>query len=280
MKNIGISLILFLAGLVLIGCDKSPRQSENTSDGEKPSLVIYSGITMVKPLQKLANEFAAKEHIDVTIKQGASGYLYKTLKTEKRGDIYFPGSDYYRKHYTSDHLLTERVFVGFNRLALIVAKNNPKALTANLKQLTHPDLSIVLASPDSSAVGKTSEKLLLEAGIRDQVFDNVSYFTTDSHRLSSSIRKQHADLIINWYATTQWPENRNDIDAIMLPDDISQKKRLELNLLSFARHPEIAKKFMRYVSSAHGLQTFSDFGFLTEQELQAVLKNPQAFSEQ
>jgi len=262
------SLISVLAVLLtLSGCESSDEQASNPES----DLIIYSGITMVRPLSQLTREFEEQYNVKISIKQGASGYLYKTLKEEQKGDIFFPGSQEYRQKHQSENLLSEHRFVGYNRIALVVAKGNPKNLNTNLTQLTNPKLSVVLSSPESGAVGKNAKDLLDKAGLTKQVYENLTYFTTDSHRIFNAIKKKHADVALNWYATTKWPETIDYMDAILLPSEIAKPKRLELNLLSFSARPELALQFMEYASSQHGLKTFAEFGFLTEEELSDAL---------
>lgn len=278
MKKAYLFIISLTFLAILSGCQDS-AESKNTKASDAPSLTIYSGITMVKPLRELARQFEQQSGIDIHIEQGASGYLYKTIKLDKTGDIYFPGSEKFRQQNTQDKLLTDHVLVGFNRLSLIVPKGNPKKLTADLSQLYDPKISVVLASPDSSAVGKATSNLLKDLNICGKVFENITYFTTDSHRLMKSITDQDADLTVNWYATTRWEENINKVDAIALPPAFEGRQKLEMNLLSFSKNPELAKKFMQFASSEHGLRTFAAFGFLTDDELQKLLANPQAFAD-
>lgn len=266
---ISVHLTLFILGsaILLNGCDLHEQKIPT----KKQELVIYSGITMVRPLNVLAQEFAYKNGVTINIKQGASGYLYNALKKERNGDIYFPGSDSYRLKNQADGLLKDYVFVGYNRIALVVPKGNPKHLTNDLNQLANQLLSVVLSSPDSGAVGKNAKALLDRVGITDAVYNNVTYFTTDSHRIFTAIKRGEADLALNWYATTRWPETENYMDAILLPETLAKPKRLELNLLSFSKHPELAKAFMAYASSRHGLETFAQFGFFTNEELTKAL---------
>lgn len=280
MKKINpvYAILVFIAPvmLALSGCD---QPKDVTDSVEKEKLIIYSGITMVKPLKVLAKEFERQHNIAIHIEQGASGYLYKTLSTEKTGDLYFPGSESYRLNHAEDGILSDYVLVGYNRLALVVAQGNPKQLTNELSQLTNPELSVVLASPDSSAVGKATAKALEDAHLCTQVFENVTYLTTDSHRLLNSIENGDADMTINWYATTLWNNYADKVEAIKLPDELETKRKLEINLLKFSKQPELAKKFMAYASSEHGLNTFAQFGFLTEQEHAALLNTSAKTSE-
>lgn len=270
----GLVILWGWALFVLLGCEAQKLDDSSPSNHQsQPELIIYSGITMVRPLQKLAREFEATHNVKVTIKQGATGYLYHTLKEERKGDIFFPGSETYRQQYQSEGLLKDYVFVGYNRLALIVAEGNPKHLTSDLNQLYDPDISVVLSSPESGAVGRNTQTLLDRQGITDQVYDNVTYFTTDSHRIFNAIKRGDANLAINWYATSRWPETEFQMDAIPLPADLAPPKRLELNLLSFSSQPELAREFMAFASSKHGLKVFAEYGFLTETELHQALSS-------
>ena len=264
-------LLVITLFLTACGAPDSSDLTHSTNQQKSPDLIIYSGITMVRPLNELVHAFEKQHNIKIEIKQGASGYLYKTIKNEHKGDLFFPGSDSYRIKNAQDGFLKDYVFVGYNRLSLMVAKGNPKNITSDLTQLTNPELSVVLSSPESGAVGRYSKVLLDKNGLTDEVFDNVTYFTTDSHRIFNAIQNGDADIAINWYASSKWPETQEFMQAIILPDSVSPPRRLELNLLSFSERPALAKQFMAFASSKQGLQTFAKFGFLTETELQDAI---------
>lgn len=264
-------LLPLLTSFLLNGCDATEK---NTSH-ETVDLTIYSGITMIRPLNVLVKEFERQHSVKIEIKQGGSGFLYKTIKAEQKGDIFFPGSDSYRikSLEQGDTFLQENVFVGYNRIALVVAKGNPKHLTNDLNQLTNPKYSVVLSSPESGAVGKNAKIILDKAGLTKAVYDNATYFTTDSHRIFRAIKEKDADVALNWYATTKWPETTEYMDAILLPETIAKPKRLEMNLLSYSNNPDLTIQFMNFASSKHGLEVFAEYGFLTADELQTALKN-------
>ncbi|BCN92428.1 molybdate-binding protein [Thiomicrorhabdus immobilis] len=264
-------LLALLTSSLLSGCDTP----ENPTNNNTIDLTIYSGITMIRPLSVLAKEFEQQHSVKIDIKQGGSGFLYKTIKAEKKGDIFFPGTDSYRikSLKQGETLLQEKVFVGYNRIALVVAKGNPKHLTNDLKQLTNPQYSVVLSSPESGAVGKNAKAILDKAGLTKAVYDNATYFTTDSHRIFRAIKEQDADVALNWYATTKWPETADFMDAILLPESIAKPQKLEMSLLSYSKKPNLTIQFMNFASSKHGLEVFAEYGFLTDEELQIALKN-------
>ncbi|MBO1922934.1 substrate-binding domain-containing protein [Thiomicrorhabdus sp. 6S3-12] len=258
--------------LLLTACQQGSNAPASNS---KPELLIYSGITMVRPLQQLATEFENQKGVKITIIQGASGFILKTLKNQQIGDIYFPGSTIFRSRPENQKIFDRYVLVGYNRLALIVPKDNPKHLNSDLNQLTDPELSIVLSSPGSSSVGKATETLLNKQNLKDRVFENVTYFTTDSHRLFKSIQNGDADLAVNWFATTKWPETESYMDAILIDQALAPKRSLELILLKYSKNKALALEFMAYASSVHGLETFARYGFLNEEELKTLSASPQ-----
>ncbi|CAN8140548.1 molybdate transport system substrate-binding protein [uncultured Thiomicrorhabdus sp.] len=273
MKTISITFILVAITLLVLNYQPDSVEDGNT-DSPKQELLLYSGITMVRPLQKLADQFSEQHNVKVKLVQGASGFLFDTLTKQQSGDIYFPGSPNFRKSHLQENLFASYVLVGYNRLAIITPKNNPKQLNADLKQLTNPELSVVISSPEASSVGRATELALRKLGIANAVYENVTYFTTDSHRIFTAIRSGHADIAVNWYATSKWPETVDYMDALIIDNKISPKRDLELNLLRFSKNPELALEFMRFASSPAGLQVFADYGFLTPEEQQQFKQNP------
>ena len=265
MANIFKSLLL--AGIILLNGCSEPQVEE------RKELLVYSGITMIKPMKQLAEEFERQHQVKITITQGGSQDLYDSLKSSQVGDLYLPGSPSYRLNNAADGILKEHVLLGYNRVAIMVEKGNPKNLNNDIKQLTDKNLNTVLCNPQTGSIGRASDKILKAAGISEQAYENAVYLTTDSRRLIEAFKKKNADITLNWYAAGTWPGNRDYVDIIELPKEISQPKALELSLLSFSKYPNEAKAFMEYASSKHGLGVFRDFGFLTEQEYQQAVGN-------
>ncbi|MCA9402029.1 MAG: substrate-binding domain-containing protein, partial [Candidatus Omnitrophica bacterium] len=97
------------------------------------NLLIYCGITMVKPMTHIAANFEKEHpHVKVTIVQGGSQDLYNSLKMSRQGDLYLPGSASYRTDNLKDGLLGETVFLGYNQAALMVKKGNPKNFSGDI----------------------------------------------------------------------------------------------------------------------------------------------------
>lgn len=228
----------------------------------KGELLIYCGITMIKPIKELAGMMETRYGVKVTISQGGSEDLYEALKLAQVGDIYFPGSDFYRRTYLPQGLLGDAVLVGHNVASLIVAKGNPKQVKPDLRQLLRNDVSMVVCNPETGSIGAETKRILDRVGLTKEVLTRAAFLATDSRNLTQSIKGQQADITLNWRATAFFPENRESIDVIDLDSAISQPARLELNLLTFSKQAESARKFMALAASDEGQAIFRKHGFL------------------
>lgn len=233
---------------------------------KKDELLFYVGITMIKPMSKLAKEFEKENNCKIKIMQGGSQDLYNSIKTSNLGDLYLPGSISYREKHLKDGLLLDAQFVGYNKLAMVVKKGNPLNIKADLSELTNPKLRVVLGSVESGSVGNATKKILVKFGNYQKAMLNTLFLAPDSRNLTASIKEDKADLIINWYATTFWDNNYNYIQAIELDDKYSNKAILALNLLKSSKNPELTKKFMKFASSKRGKDIFYNYGFLNDDE--------------
>lgn len=260
MKKIILLLVIFLQSCV----------GSNNNSTPKTELLIYCGITMVQPVSELAKEFEKQENVKIHITQGGSQNLFNALKSAQIGDLYIPGSDSYRKNNAKFGLLEDYTLLGYNRLAMIVQKGNPLGIDNDLQNLANPDYKVVLGDKNFGSVGRASYKVLNIEGIKEKVYSNAVYLTTDSNRITNALKTGEADLALNWYAPSFWKENKDFIEAIELPKNIATPKKIEVNLLQFSKNKDIAKKFMNLLSSAKGREVFYRYGFYTQQEYQKI----------
>lgn len=247
---------------LLAGLSALPLLPSLAAAQAKGELLIYCGITMVKPVKEIAALMESRHGIKVTISQGGSEDLYEALKLAKVGDIYFPGSASYRQQHLAEGLLGDAVPVGYNVAALFVPKGNPKKVAADLKELLRPDLSMVVCNPETGSIGAETKKILDRAGLTAPVLARSAFLATDSRSLVQAMKAQQADITLNWRATAFFPENRDIVDIVDLDPSVSQPARLELNLLTFSKHPDLARAFAALAASDEGQGIFRKHGFL------------------
>lgn len=251
-------MIIFLSTLITATFSYAKAQTE---------LLFYIGITMVKPVNELVNNFEKENNCKIKILQGGSQDLYNSIKSSKLGDIYLPGSISYRTKNLKDKLLLDGKFVGYNKLSLVVKKGNPKNIKARLEELLNENLNVVLGNDQSSSVGKASKKVLVKNKLYKKAILNTIFLASDSRNLMNSIKDGKADLILNWYATTFWDGNKEFVDPIVLEDKYSNKSALVFNLLATSKNKELSRKFLDYASSFEGRMIFKKYGFLDEKDL-------------
>lgn len=247
---------------VVAGLCLSPLLAAAARAQAKGDLLIYCGITMVKPIKELAGLMEGRDGIKVTISQGGSEDLYEALRLARIGDLYFPGSDSYRKQFLPDGLLGEAVPVGYNVAALMVAKGNPKRVKPDLRELLRDDLSMVVCNPDTGSIGAETKRILDRAGLTKEVLTRAAFLGTDSRNLVQAIKGNQADITLNWRATAFFPENRDVVQVLDLDPAISQPAKLELNLLTFSKQAMAARKFAAMAASDEGQAIFRKHGFL------------------
>jgi len=253
-------VVVLLAAAALCLVLMRPGPSETDAASGKKQLLLYCGITMIQPMTEIARVIEQQEDCEIIITKGGSGNLLRAIKVNKLGDLYLPGSDSYIETCKKEGLVKETVHVGYNKAAIMVQKGNPKGISNDLTNLMSPDYCVVIGDPDSGSIGRETKKILERRGIFEQVAANTLKLTTDSKDLVNVLRDGQADIVINWYATSTWPENQPYVDALSIDEQYASKKKLVLGLLEFSEHPDIARKFMAYASSEKGQALFQQYG--------------------
>ena len=229
---------------------------------QEKSLLIYCGITMVRPMTELARSFEQREKLRITISQGGTEDLYQSLKKSRQGDLYLMGEPSYRAKYLGEGLLGEQRTVGYNQLTLVVPKGNPKKVKGELSELLRKDLTIMIGNAESGSVGKETKDVLDAANLYPRVVNKAALLMPDSRAISLAMKRGDADLALNWRATVFFPDNSQQLEAVDLDPKHARPQALLLNLLTFSPNPALARKFMDYVASADGQAVFRKYGFL------------------
>ncbi len=225
-------------------------------------MLLYCGITMVRPMTEIARAFEQREKVKIAVAQGGSEDLYQSAKKSGVGDWYLPGEPAYRDKHFAEGLLGEQVTVGYNQIALMVQKGNPKQVKPELRELLRKDLVMIIGNAESGSVGQMTKTLLDRLGIYPQVVRSAAFLAPDSRSLMLSMRKKEADITLNWRAVGFFADNAPHVDIIDLPRDIAQPQPLLLIRLKSSRQPELARRFMDFAAGEEGQAIFRKHGFL------------------
>jgi len=254
-QSCAVSFLLFLL-LFALACPVSAAPAGN-------NLLIYCGITMVRPMTDIARQFEKQEKISIAIAQGGSEDLYQSAKKSQKGDLYLPGEPVFRIKHQPEGLLGEYTVLGMNQMAMMVKKGNPKKVKPDLKELLRKDLAVVLGSSESGSVGVEAHRILTRAGLYPKVAAKVVQMLPDSRSIMTAMRRGDADLTMSWRATGYFPDNAPSVDVLDLPPTIAPPQELQLTLLTFSKSQAMARKFMEYAAGPQGQAIFRRYGFIT-----------------
>jgi molybdate transport system substrate-binding protein len=245
--------VLLCVVLFAVGCTdrKKPKRKE---------LLVYCGITMIKPMAEIAKIIEEQEDCRIIITKDGSGNLLKAIRINGVGDLYLPGSESYITTARKEGLVTDTVLVGYNKAAMMVQKGNPKQISPDMLNLATTQYYVVIGNPDSGSIGRETKAILERRGIFEDVIANARELTTDSKRLVTVLKDKDADVVVNWYATAFWDGNEPHIDVIPIDEKYARKKTLLLGLLKSSKYPDIARRFMEYAASDEGRALFTKYG--------------------
>ena len=249
-------VLLFLANLVI--------QTSAIAQPSKPELLLYCGITMVRPMTEIAQLFEKKENVKINISQGGSEDLYQAAKKSGVGDWYLPGEPAFRIKHLPEGLLGDYVTVGQNQMALIVQKGNPKQVKADPRELLRKDLVSILGNSESGSVGKGAKDVLESLKIYPQALKASAFLAPDSRSLMNAMRKGEADITLSWRATAFFPENVTKLEVIDFDAKLAQPQARQLTLLKTTKQPQLTKRFMEFASGDQGRAIFQKYGFIPD----------------
>lgn len=241
---------------LLVACGNATEQQA------RPELLLYCGITMVRPMTEIARAFEQKEGIKITIAQGGTEDLYQSAKKSGLGDLLLMGEPSYRDRHLAEGLLGDFVIVGYNQMAIMVRKGNPKQIKADPKELLRPDVTMMIGNAESGSVGQEAKRILESVNLYQQVVDKAISLASDSRSLNSAMKKGEADVMLNWRATGYFPDNAEVVDVIDLDPALAKPQALLLNLLNVSKNQDLARRFMEYAASEQGQAVFRKHGFL------------------
>lgn len=227
---------------------------------ENTKLIVYCGVTMAKALGAIAEQFKRLHpDVEVVILRGGSKDLYDTLASSRKGDLYLPGDPSYVTDHLESGLFNGFVEIGYNQMALMVPKGNPKQIQPELQSLLRHDLVTVLSTPDQGAIGLETQQVLEANGLYESAIAHASLLMSDGRSLTQAIQRGEGDVCLNWRAGVNFAPN--EVELVELPDSIAPRQALLLAKLSFTQHAFLADQFMQLATSEIGQGVMRSYGF-------------------
>ena len=251
---------------ILIALSLIAILNSNVFAGTNGRLKIYCGITMMQAMGEIAKIVEAEYNCPrIKFVRGGSGDLKRQLLENQDGDLYLPGCESYIDKLKSEHpgFVLEHAHVGFNQAAIFVKKSNPKGIKPELNSLLNPDYKIIIGDTSQGSIGIETKKVLTKKGIYQQVLGRA-ITTLHSKTLTAAIKTGEADVTINWFAVSTWPENVKFLDAFLIDKKYATPEKLVLTVLKTATMQYLANKFLAYAASEKGKAIFKKYGRYNE----------------
>jgi molybdate transport system substrate-binding protein len=229
----------------------------------RDELLFYCGTTMVPAMMDAKVAFEQEHSCTITIIQGGSKDLCKSIETTHHGDLFLPGKSDYIDQCTQDGYVHYTKMIGYNRLAIFFPKGNPKQIKG-LDDLLRKDLLTTLGNPNTCSIGKMTEDTLLRYGgnpFLEKAKYNLGIYASDSRDMNRLIQTKQADTGLNWIAASH---TTSDIDYLLISDLYASPQELIIATLTFSKHPKLANAFVDYLASSHGQSIMKKHRFFHE----------------
>ena len=227
------------------------------SETDEESLLVYCGAGLAKPMNEIGEVFEEEFGVQIQYTFAGSAQNLSQLQLAGEGDVYMPGALYYYEQAAEKGLTVYEKDIAYHIPVIAVPKGNP-ANIKDLLDLTRDDVEIVLGDEKSAAIGKTSQKILKNNNITEEVNNNVIAKAATVNELVVYIVMKQAD------AAIIWEDNVNgvkDTEVVRIADERNDIKTIPICVLKFSQKKDLAIDFVDFVASQKGKGIFEKHGF-------------------
>jgi len=268
-------------------------------DSYTASLVMYLAGNQFMVMEQLIQDFQSKNpeissiYVE-TIPPGQilNGQILKQgeiegQKTAMNPDLYASVNLGHLKKLKGKGSMSEYMIYTHNKLALMVAKGNPKNI-AGAKDLGRDDLVQSHPNPLTEGIFKFyGAAMLKELGLYEKVTGNAeckscwavegkTWFTARHHRETPTrIENGEADVGIVWTTEITYAKAEGrPIDGVEIaaPYNMEQKVNYAIGALNTGRNTANASAFLEYLTSDEAQAIYASYGFVTATKEELVLR--------
>jgi len=255
VKKITIIVIVAMS-MLLCGC--KAEKSED-SDSEVRELLLYCGAGIRPPADELVEIFEREYGVKVALDYAGSEVLLSKIKLARQGDLYMPGDKHYVEQAAREDMILSRRSVCYWIPTILVQKGNPKKISG-LEDLLKPGIKLGLGDPGACAIGRTSEQILAKNNITwKDIERNLVYQSLTVNELGMQIQAKALDAVIVWDAMARYYSEHGDEIPIALEKNVIST--VDIGVLKFTKHKELAERFVDFVTSETGRGIFEKHNY-------------------
>lgn len=205
----------------------------------------------------------------------AGGATFKGASIDVRADVYLS---------TTKELIDDLARDGFldaddsapyvkNRLVLVVAEGNPKGIRS-LADLERDDVRISMPNPEREGIASYILNMYRDFGghelvktVMETKRDNGTTLLTAVHHRETpdNLESGAADVGPVWFTKYKEHETRSrGVELVEVGEEYDQQDRITYYIapLADAPHPDLARRFVKFVLSPEGQKIYARYGFI------------------
>jgi len=245
--------------LVCLGCTPSSRPG--SPDTSPVALRLYCGAGLRPAADALIRAFESREAVKINATFAGSGLLLSQIAAHRSGDLFLPGADFYIEKAAEKGLVADDAarVVAYFVPVISVRKGNPQGIKT-LLDLTGEGLRLGLGDERCCAVGVTALEIFEKNGIPfSDVAGNLVLRSGTVNELAVAVQLGSIDATIIWDATAR--QFSDDSDMVGIPLEENAVTTVSIARLASSRHPEVAERFIDFVTSDEGRRILTEQGY-------------------
>ncbi|MEO1526677.1 MAG: substrate-binding domain-containing protein [Planctomycetota bacterium] len=254
MSRIALLLIasLGLLAAALIGLSGSGPTSGSSS------IMLYCAASNRAVMEEIRDAYETETGRRIEIQYGPSQTLLSSIEVAERGELFLPADDSYLEFARVKGLVEEVIPIARMQAGIAVAKGNPKGIEG-LADLVREDVRLVMANPETAAIGKVTRKTLRAIEGWEPLVEANSGYRATVNEVANDIKIGAADAGIVYDAVLHtYP----DLEFVSVEELDPAASDIMVGVIASTKQPSAALHFARYLSASdRGLKRYAGHGF-------------------
>jgi len=240
---------------------------------------IFSARACAAPLEKAAKLFEQQTGITVEISV-CSRHCAKPVAEEATGetggddflieiadagihDLAIGGAEYLLDDGEVRGIVQRRKrrTIGYRTSAILVPAGNPKNIRS-VEDMARPGVRIAVSVID--CLKGLWEDVCGRLGLVEPVRNNICYYANGCVAIVEAVATKQVDAAFGWTAFRHLEADR--IEVIEMPKDQQVARGTCVGMLSFARQPDLAERFMNFLASPESRRFYKEYGWIVPEE--------------
>jgi molybdate transport system substrate-binding protein len=249
---------LVALALLLTACGGGDDSPAGPGGGLSGSVTVLAAASLTESFTEIGRRFeAANPGVDVTFSFDASSTLVQQVKAGAPADVLATADEATMQQAVEAGTVVSPAVFARNRLAIIVARGNPKGIRS-LSDLARPGLIVVLCAPDVPC-GRFGSQVLDRAGVRAE----PKSLEPNVKGVASKVVLGEADAGIVY--STDVKAAGDKTEGVDIPIAQNVVASYPIATLRSPRNRTAAEAFAAFVRSADGQSVLTGAGFDTGQ---------------